>query len=207
MVVVKKYPWWHINTNVKITLTWRIMPHVPTRQAMVKIHKNNRSRTIATYFQSSMTLCVMQNKKNITHKYFSEGESCEIYFYLHYCHRHLFLYDLQCKEYSQWPSVLQANIGMKQRVDSQLGQFFQLSSWSFDEQKVNLIQDLPWKNQKPLEEVILECPHLKWEKVHGSLNEYQTTERKEKKSYTHKSYSIVVTSWMNSYLHSCKRLF
>ena len=30
-----------------------MMPAVPTTTAIVKIHRNNRSRTIATYFQSS----------------------------------------------------------------------------------------------------------------------------------------------------------
>lgn len=33
----------------------RIIPAVPTNTASVKIHKNKRSRTIATYFQSSFT--------------------------------------------------------------------------------------------------------------------------------------------------------
>lgn len=32
-----------------------MIPAVPTSTAKVKIHKNNRSRTIATYFQSSLT--------------------------------------------------------------------------------------------------------------------------------------------------------
>lgn len=33
----------------------KIIPAVPTTTAIVKIHKNNRSNTIATYFQSSFT--------------------------------------------------------------------------------------------------------------------------------------------------------
>ena len=33
----------------------KIMPAVPTTTAIVKIHKNKRSSTIATYFQSSFT--------------------------------------------------------------------------------------------------------------------------------------------------------
>ena len=33
----------------------RMMPAVPTSTATVKIHRKRRSRTIATYFQSSMT--------------------------------------------------------------------------------------------------------------------------------------------------------
>ena len=33
--------------------TWRIIPAVPTRTATVKIQRNRRSRTMATYFQSS----------------------------------------------------------------------------------------------------------------------------------------------------------
>lgn len=32
-----------------------IMPAVPTTTAIVNIHRNNRSNTIATYFQSSFT--------------------------------------------------------------------------------------------------------------------------------------------------------
>ena len=34
---------------------WRIMAAVPTKTASVKIQRNRRSRTIATYFQSSFT--------------------------------------------------------------------------------------------------------------------------------------------------------
>lgn len=34
---------------------WRIIPAVPTNTANVNIHKNRRSNTIATYFQSSLT--------------------------------------------------------------------------------------------------------------------------------------------------------
>ena len=34
---------------------WRIIPAVPTITARVKIHRNNLSSTIATYFQSSLT--------------------------------------------------------------------------------------------------------------------------------------------------------
>lgn len=34
---------------------WRMMPAVPTTTAIVNIHKNKRSKTIATYFQSSLT--------------------------------------------------------------------------------------------------------------------------------------------------------
>merc|ERR1719477_237011 len=34
----------------------RIIPAVPTMTAIVKIHKNSLSKTIATYFQSSLTL-------------------------------------------------------------------------------------------------------------------------------------------------------
>lgn len=34
---------------------WRMIPHVPTRQAIVKIHRKSLSSTKATYFQSSMT--------------------------------------------------------------------------------------------------------------------------------------------------------
>lgn len=33
----------------------KIIPAVPTTTAIVKIHKNSRSKTIATYFQSSFT--------------------------------------------------------------------------------------------------------------------------------------------------------
>lgn len=36
-----------------------IIPAVPTTTANVKIHKNNLSNTIATYFQSSLTCDVM----------------------------------------------------------------------------------------------------------------------------------------------------
>lgn len=32
-----------------------MMPHVPTITAIENIHKNKRSNTIATYFQSSLT--------------------------------------------------------------------------------------------------------------------------------------------------------
>merc|ERR1719471_391541 len=34
----------------------RMIPAVPTTTAIVKIHRNNLSRTIATYFQSSLAL-------------------------------------------------------------------------------------------------------------------------------------------------------
>lgn len=34
----------------------KIMPAVPTTTAIVKIHKNKRSSTMATYFQSSFTV-------------------------------------------------------------------------------------------------------------------------------------------------------
>lgn len=46
----------------------RIMAAVPSRTAVVKIHKKSRSSTMATYFQSSRT-CVRQqnNKMRITH--------------------------------------------------------------------------------------------------------------------------------------------
>lgn len=39
----------------------KIIPAVPTTTAIVKIHKNNRSKTIATYFQSSFTCKFNQN--------------------------------------------------------------------------------------------------------------------------------------------------
>ena len=39
----------------------KIIPAVPTTTAIVKIHKNKRSSTIATYFQSSFTY----NQRNI----------------------------------------------------------------------------------------------------------------------------------------------
>lgn len=42
----------------------RIMPAVPTTTAIVKIHRNRRSSTMATYFQSSFT-CFKKWKKYI----------------------------------------------------------------------------------------------------------------------------------------------
>lgn len=41
----------------------KIMPAVPTTTAIVKIHKNKRSSTIATYFQSSFTYAKKREKE------------------------------------------------------------------------------------------------------------------------------------------------
>lgn len=48
----------------------KIIPAVPTTTAIVKIHKNNRSKTIATYFQSSFTwkICQLNSYSNMKTK-------------------------------------------------------------------------------------------------------------------------------------------
>lgn len=47
----------------------KIMPAVPTTTAIVKSHKNKRSSTIATYFQSSFTYAKREGKRKFYVRY------------------------------------------------------------------------------------------------------------------------------------------